>query len=378
MFQLAAGNSSSWTTWGGLNGGLLSAPVLARNVDGRLEAFIQGGDNTLYHASQLAANGNSGWSSWTSLGGNLLSSPTVAMNSDGRLEVFAEFTDHTVNHIWQQVGSNVSLFGYFADAFDGVGTGDYIAAVSDHSNIAWVSGDVQQKMTEAAERGMKSILSMRWQLFDDAFNLRSDYLSSWNTQIVGPVKAAGIQNIAAFYPLDEPYWNAATAAKTGNGPTPAQMKANLETVNALIRSTFPGVPIAVIFAYPSVNAALTIPQGYDWIGVDCYGPFNSCGDDVNGRKSIPEYFQILGSKVTQGQRLLAVPSAFLDSSNTSNSAQIALGSQIDAYMEMVSNNSLFVGVMPFLWQDSGTLTGTANLPILKAKYFEIGQSITGK
>jgi hypothetical protein len=41
-----------------------------QNADGRLEVFVWGTDNALWHIWQMVPNsGYSGWSNWASLGG---------------------------------------------------------------------------------------------------------------------------------------------------------------------------------------------------------------------------------------------------------------------------------------------------------------------
>src|SRR5215212_2765652 len=52
---------------------------------------------------------------------------------------------------------HIKFFGYFASAMDGVGGGDYINDISDHSNIAWIGGNISSKVSKAARNGMKSI-----------------------------------------------------------------------------------------------------------------------------------------------------------------------------------------------------------------------------
>jgi hypothetical protein len=66
---------------------------------GRLEAFVRGADNALWHKWQVAPN--SGWSAWASEGGVLTSNIAVGMNADGRLEVFVRGTDNALWHKWQ-------------------------------------------------------------------------------------------------------------------------------------------------------------------------------------------------------------------------------------------------------------------------------------
>jgi hypothetical protein len=77
------GGSVQWT---GLGGTVNSKIAVARNTDGRLQAFVRANDNSLWTITQAAPD--SGWASWVSLGGVLSSDPVVGINNDGRLQVF--------------------------------------------------------------------------------------------------------------------------------------------------------------------------------------------------------------------------------------------------------------------------------------------------
>jgi hypothetical protein len=78
---------------------------VSRNADGRLEVFVRGTDNALWHKWQTSPN--NGWSrSWNSLRGILVGEPAVSRNADGRLEVFIRGTDNALWHIWQTSPKN--------------------------------------------------------------------------------------------------------------------------------------------------------------------------------------------------------------------------------------------------------------------------------
>jgi hypothetical protein len=90
--------SSGWGGWQSLGGNLRSTPTVARNLDGRLEVFAVGWDNQVYHRWQDA---NGAWNGWVNLGGQIAGIPVVGRNLDGRLEVFGLGTDHAIWHAWQ-------------------------------------------------------------------------------------------------------------------------------------------------------------------------------------------------------------------------------------------------------------------------------------
>jgi GH25 family lysozyme M1 (1,4-beta-N-acetylmuramidase) len=80
--------------------------IVARNSDGRLEVFVRGTDNAIYHNWQTAPNG--GWSGWWPMGGAALDQPVVGHNADGRLEIFWASIYGTVWHQWQLRGGGWS------------------------------------------------------------------------------------------------------------------------------------------------------------------------------------------------------------------------------------------------------------------------------
>jgi hypothetical protein len=76
------------------------------NSDGRLEAFVTGMDNTIWHCWQtrlLGGASHTDWSGWTMLGvsENKGSNLTVEYNANGRLEAFVTGMDNTIWHCWQ-------------------------------------------------------------------------------------------------------------------------------------------------------------------------------------------------------------------------------------------------------------------------------------
>jgi hypothetical protein len=102
----AVAGGPDWNGWTSFGGVLTSDPTVAQNADGRLEVFIVGGDSALWHKSQTAASGST-WSSWSTLGGGLIGDIAVGQNSDGRLEVFAHGSDNALYHRSQAVAGGL-------------------------------------------------------------------------------------------------------------------------------------------------------------------------------------------------------------------------------------------------------------------------------
>jgi uncharacterized protein YvpB len=95
-------DAHGWGGWAPVSGaapgwpGTASAPAAASWGPGRMDVFVRGTDNALWHLWWNAA----GWGGWESLGGSLASAPAVAAWSTNRLDVFARGTDGTLQHIW--------------------------------------------------------------------------------------------------------------------------------------------------------------------------------------------------------------------------------------------------------------------------------------
>ena len=106
MWQTAVNNGwTSWTSLGSPAGVHLDgSPVFARNPNGRLQVFVLSTDGSLWSILQ-AASGSNAWSKWQSLGKppstTLTDSATVAASADGRLEVFVQGADQALWHAWQ-------------------------------------------------------------------------------------------------------------------------------------------------------------------------------------------------------------------------------------------------------------------------------------
>jgi hypothetical protein len=112
------------------------SPAVAANRDGRLEVFVRGVDNAVWHTWELTPGG--AWATgWASLGGVVTSAPAVAPNADGRLEVLAVGADaSTIYHQWQVVpGGAWSAWGPLGVVSSGVGV-QQLSGVSQSISVA--------------------------------------------------------------------------------------------------------------------------------------------------------------------------------------------------------------------------------------------------
>jgi hypothetical protein len=111
IYQTApSGGWSDWISHGSPPGTDINGftPAMAASADGRLELFATGFDQRLWHINQLTPSG--GWCDWYSHPRPVESStaqvgaggtPTVTLNSAGRLELFVQGTNNELWHMWQ-------------------------------------------------------------------------------------------------------------------------------------------------------------------------------------------------------------------------------------------------------------------------------------
>jgi hypothetical protein len=85
-----------WSGWEALGGALTSGPAATSWSSGRLDVFVRGTDQQLWHRWFDGTQ----WNGWEPLGGVLTSSPSVASWSAGRLDVVVEGSDQQVWHRW--------------------------------------------------------------------------------------------------------------------------------------------------------------------------------------------------------------------------------------------------------------------------------------
>jgi len=89
------GAGTRWSAWESLGGVLTSGVGVSSWASGRLDTFVRGTDNALWHKWF-----SGGWSGWESLGGVLTSGPGVSSWASGRLDVFVRGTDNAMWHKW--------------------------------------------------------------------------------------------------------------------------------------------------------------------------------------------------------------------------------------------------------------------------------------
>ena len=107
-------DGASWSSgWENLGGVLTSSPGAVSWGNNRIDVFVKGTDNALWHKWWDGAS----WSNWESLGGVLTSAPTVSSWGDNRLDVFVKGTDNALWHKWWN-GSLLEQLGVIRRSLD--------------------------------------------------------------------------------------------------------------------------------------------------------------------------------------------------------------------------------------------------------------------
>jgi uncharacterized delta-60 repeat protein len=143
--QLAP-NSSAWGSWDTLGGGMDRIAV-ANNADGRLEVFVRGNDGALWHRSQVAPNSGN-WSGWSSLGGGF-DQLCVGANADGRIQVFVRGLDKVLYYRIQSAPNSASWSNW--------------ASLGGGVNTVTVASNSDGRL-EIIARGLDNALYHKWQL----------------------------------------------------------------------------------------------------------------------------------------------------------------------------------------------------------------------
>lgn len=94
-------NDKEWSNWASLGGVYIrGGPSVVKAADGRLVLFVRSTDRAIYYKAQTSAN-SATWTSWQSLGGRFASSPAAILSAEGFLHVFAVGQDRTLLHKFQ-------------------------------------------------------------------------------------------------------------------------------------------------------------------------------------------------------------------------------------------------------------------------------------
>jgi hypothetical protein len=301
--------------------------------------------------------------------------------------------------VWARATNVPDWFGYYGDSFSWLT--DSTREILDHVNISWVGTDLGSlptlpaRVRAASDRGLRVALAVPQELFfTKDFGLRRDYRRRWKAFAAQIAPLIG--HVAMILPIDEPYSQAKII-----GVSARAIKWRLETIGALIKGSFPRVPIAFTLSAIDfdtqqsafANLGNPIPAQFDWIGFDCYGSWGDCGEPAfRAVHSIPWYFDQIEAKLASQQRIFLFPDGFLrqgdpadpDPDPDRDEAEVARRiNRADQFLQLALSESRTVGMFVFLYQDdyveeSRRFLGVRHWPMLQKKFRGMGRTITGK
>ena len=294
--------------------------------------------------------------------------------------ILAFFT--SVKGVSQNAPAHLKYFGYaivdcfFDDPTDNSTITNYISEVDSFSNLAQMCVYDYNSTIEARVNLMNShcvlpivhIQSIFYErvgsnaLSGDDFDLDPNYMSQWNIFKINNLAVLDTSKIAAFYLVDEPFWNGLNFS-------------DINTVSALIKSDFPNIPIMIIEASGGLNM-LQIPTSIDWISFDNYGIFDPSTD--------PNYLAdlaLLKSKKSRTSQkiFLTVDDQWLPLYGNAGFPPDTIRFMVQNYYNLAANDTDIVGLLAYLWPgglDDPNQMGVRNMPqSVKDKNVEIGLKI---
>ncbi|MEH6588604.1 MAG: hypothetical protein V7746_00025 [Halioglobus sp.] len=252
--------------------------------------------------------------------------------------------------------SHLAYFGFFASAMRQWNFTEYLSPVT---NVTWVElpkiEDVIIRVREAADNDVKVALHVQPFIFDTGINLKPGYYQTL-IELESRLAEEGLtEHIAMVYPIDEPFLRASNSETNSRGKIYNQ----LLIINEELGDLFPGIPIGVIFNNKEViRSNFKIPDGYGWIGFDCYENMYDC-------KGAPftHYYSVLLENMTEDQMLMAVPQTWVKYSDYEQAdwepdffyeerlktMVTDLKKRLRHHYEVALSEPRFVAFIPFIW-----------------------------
>lgn len=339
--------------------------------------------------------------SGTTVNGQLL---TIAIPADDRSiarYVRIETTASASTAAWGKIeilalATNMPrFFGYYGDAFSWLTPASQ--EIAGHANISWVGTGIEDlpempvRIQAARALGLRVALAIPQELFFATdLTLHPGYARDWQ-QLAARV-APYIDSVSMILPIDEPYSQAKIL-----GIQPAMMKERLSLVGASIKEIFPSVPLGLTYSSIDFDTqqsafsdlATPTPSQFDWVGFDCYGSWDSCGEPAfRAVHPIPWYFDRIRERLTTGQKIFLFADGFVPQSPQDDGAGLQMKAdrllnRADQYLQLALSRTEVIGLFVFLYQDdyveeNRRFLGVRHWLPLQRRYAAIGREITSR
>lgn len=300
-----------------------------------------------------------------------------------RLSFFIAFVCAVFASSAQTAPPHLHYFGFVAidcfydDPLDASATTNYITEVDSFSNIAHMcvydyTDNIVARTNLMNAHCVNPILHIQeifFQYVDTLapsganYDLRANFATRWATFVATNASVLQPSKIGCFYIADEPFWNGISLA-------------DMDTVCALIKSTFPSIPLLMVEAYTTVNT-MQVPQAMDWVGFDRYGTFDPQTDPA-----FLENMDTLKSRLSAPHQkivLIIDDQWFPEYQQYLGWSQDTMADIVQNYYDFAAADTNVIGLIGYIWPgglDGPTHHGVRNLSAAVInKNVEIGQLI---
>lgn len=269
---------------------------------------------------------------------------------------------------------------YFDDPLDAEPRIDYVNEVGGFTNIAHTcaAGPDDQlgaRLDALHEHGIAALLDVSPVLFETVADtsrpsgLRSTLLPDakerWATFTSTNADVLDAERVAAIYPIDEP---------TRNGVSAQQLAAAV----ALIESTHPSIPIAVVEAYTDIED-LVVPVEVDWVGFDRF----FVADPESDEQWLSNLASIKAARSRSDQRVaLVLDASYTDAHRAAGMSPGDLRAVGESLVRIAASDPDVIAIIGFLWPgglDEPAQLGARELPVeVREFYRAVGAAVLAR
>jgi hypothetical protein len=270
-----------------------------------------------------------------------------------------------------RAGSAGSLrfFGYQ----DGGNDATSLAETAPFTNISVTQGEdglsgsrLRDRLEAMAPRGVRAMIELTHVLFcsaqTGAYALCPDADVRWSGFLAENSGVLDAAHVACFYVMNEPALNWVPFA-------------DLAAAARLVKTSFPGIPTAVVEASVSVDR-LWLPAEIDWVGIDEYGLADPGADS-----RYLEPLAVLKSRMQPGQRVIYVLDGWWTAAihGAAGLVPAAMAGVARRWYALAASDPDAILLAVYTWPSGEGVLGSADLPdSARAAQIAIGDAITGK
>jgi hypothetical protein len=289
-----------------------------------------------------------------------------------------------------EVYSSVEYFGYF-----GVGPA-FPETAALGANLGWVTSsqaatnhdDMVQALAATRNAGGKAVVYLNYEVYKCGNSWQGlcdgtpptvggacpsgvpQTCPEWGSHLdalMAQIKSAGLEDsMAAFYLDDEPHLN------------DSFVLTNLSKVAEHVHLASWSKPIALTLAAGEVVNELAnlapadlakFQSSFDWVGFDCYGDWDRCGQWAGESWQTSLVIATLRAKLTAKQRMLVVPTGNLFNSYN----QSTLVRSADRWNKELLSDGKYIAVLPYEWNINAQ--STKYLPLVRERLKRLAHSL---